>query len=104
MADWLARTTQLQPDWRNLAVTAGGQQAVALALGSLASPGDAILTEAGTYYGLRTLAEHAGYRLKGVCSSTARAWSPTRSTAPRRPPARGCSMSPRPCTTPPAAP
>ena len=66
MADWLARTTQLQPDWRNLAVTAGGQQAVALALGSLVSAGDAILTEAGTYYGLRTLAEHAGYRLKGL--------------------------------------
>jgi DNA-binding transcriptional MocR family regulator len=66
MADWLARTTALQPDWRNLAVTAGGQQAVALALGSLASAGDAILTEAGTYYGLRTLAEHAGYRLKGL--------------------------------------
>jgi DNA-binding transcriptional MocR family regulator len=66
MADWLARTTTLQPDWRNLAVTAGGQQAVALALSSLASAGDAILTEAGTYYGLRTLAEHAGYRLKGL--------------------------------------
>jgi DNA-binding transcriptional MocR family regulator len=66
MADWLARTTPLQPDWRNLAVTSGGQQAVALALGSLASAGDAILTEAGTYYGLRTLAEHAGYRLKGL--------------------------------------
>jgi DNA-binding transcriptional MocR family regulator len=66
MADWLARTTQLEPDWRDLAVTAGGQQAVALALGSLASAGDAILTEAGTYYGLCTLAEHAGYRLKGL--------------------------------------
>jgi DNA-binding transcriptional MocR family regulator len=66
MADWLARTTLLQPDWRNLAVTSGGQQAVSLALGSLAATGDAILTEAGTYYGLRTLAEHAGYRLKGL--------------------------------------
>ena len=66
MADWLARTTQLTPDWRDIALTAGGQQAVALALGSLASSGDAILTEAGTYYGLRTLAEHAGYRLKGL--------------------------------------
>jgi DNA-binding transcriptional MocR family regulator len=66
MADWLGRTTRLEPDWRDLAVTAGGQQAVALALGSLASAGDAILTEAGTYYGLRTLAEHAGYRLKGL--------------------------------------
>lgn len=66
MADWLSRTTPLKPDWRDLALTAGGQQAVALALGSLASTGDAILTEAGTYYGLRTLAEHAGYRLKGL--------------------------------------
>lgn len=66
MAHWLARTTTLQPDWRNLAVTAGGQHAVALALGVLANHGDAVLTEAGTYYGMRTLAEHAGYRLKGL--------------------------------------
>ena len=66
MADWLARTTLLEPDWRDLAITAGGQQAVSLALGALAAPGDTILTEAGTYYGLRTLAEHAGYRLKGL--------------------------------------
>jgi DNA-binding transcriptional MocR family regulator len=66
MAAWLARTTVLDPDWRNLTITAGGQHAVALALGALANHGDAILTEAGTYYGLRTLAEHAGYRLKGL--------------------------------------
>jgi DNA-binding transcriptional MocR family regulator len=66
MAEWLTRTTLLRPDWRHLAVTSGGQQAVSLALGALAATGDAILTEAGTYYGLRTLAENAGYRLKGV--------------------------------------
>ena len=65
-ADWLGRTTPLKPDWRKLAITAGGQQAVALALDALAKPGDTILTEAGTYYGLRTLAEHVGYRLKGL--------------------------------------
>jgi DNA-binding transcriptional MocR family regulator len=65
-ADWLERTTLLRPDWRNLAITAGGQQALSLALGAVTAPGDMILTEAGTYYGLRTLAEHAGYRLKGL--------------------------------------
>jgi DNA-binding transcriptional MocR family regulator len=65
-AAWLERTTLLQPDWRNLTLTAGGQQAVALALGALAGYGDTVMTEAGTYYGLRTLAEHAGYRLKGL--------------------------------------
>ena len=65
-AAWLERTTLLRPDWRRLAITAGGQQAVALALDALASPGDTVMTEAGTYYGLRTLAEHVGYRLKGL--------------------------------------
>jgi DNA-binding transcriptional MocR family regulator len=66
MGQWLERTTLLRPDWTKIALTAGGQQAVAMALGALAAPGDTILTEAGTYYGLRTLAEHAGYRLKGL--------------------------------------
>jgi DNA-binding transcriptional MocR family regulator len=66
MAQWIERTTLLEPDWRHLVVTSGGQQGVSLALGALAATGDAILTEAGTYYGLRTLAEHAGYRLKGL--------------------------------------
>jgi DNA-binding transcriptional MocR family regulator len=32
----------------------------------LVAPGDTILTEAGAYYGLRTLAEQIGYRLKGL--------------------------------------
>ncbi|MDB5458925.1 MAG: transcriptional regulator, GntR family with aminotransferase domain [Caulobacteraceae bacterium] len=66
LAAWLDRTTLLQADWRRLMVTAGGQQALTLALGALAAPGDAVMTEAGTYYGLRTLAEQAGYRLKGL--------------------------------------
>jgi DNA-binding transcriptional MocR family regulator len=66
LAAWLDRTTLLQADWRRLIVTAGGQQALALALGALGAAGDSVMTEAGTYYGLRTLAEHAGYRLKGL--------------------------------------
>ncbi len=65
-ARWLERTTLLEPDWRNLAITGGAQQAMTLALGAVAAPGETILTEAGTYYGLRTLTENAGYRLKGL--------------------------------------
>jgi DNA-binding transcriptional MocR family regulator len=66
MAAWLQRTTTLDPDWRKIAITAGAQQALSLAFEALGAAGETILTEAGTYYGLRTLAEHAGYRLKGM--------------------------------------
>jgi DNA-binding transcriptional MocR family regulator len=44
----------------------GGQHGLALAFSALAQPGGAILCEAATYPGIRTLAEHAGYRLRGV--------------------------------------
>lgn len=44
----------------------GGQHGLALAFSALARPGDAILCEAATYAGIKTLANHAGYRLIGV--------------------------------------
>ena len=44
----------------------GGQHGLALAFAAFARPGDTILCEAATYPGIRTLADHAGYRLKGV--------------------------------------
>jgi len=44
----------------------GGQHGLALAFAALARPGDTILCEAATYPGIRTLADHAGYRLQGV--------------------------------------
>lgn len=44
----------------------GGQHGLALAFAALARPGDTILCEAATYPGVRTLADHAGYRLRGV--------------------------------------
>ncbi len=44
----------------------GGQHGLALAFAALARPGDTILCEAATYPGIRTLAEHIGYRLRGV--------------------------------------
>jgi DNA-binding transcriptional MocR family regulator len=66
MALWLERTTLLKPDWRRLAITNGAQQALALALGAVTRPGDMVMTEQATYFGLRTLAEHMGLRLKGL--------------------------------------
>ena len=44
----------------------GGQHGLALAFAARARPGDTIMCEAATYPGIRTLAEHTGYRLRGV--------------------------------------
>lgn len=44
----------------------GSQHALALIFAALARAGDSILCEAATYPGIRTLADHAGYRLEGV--------------------------------------
>jgi DNA-binding transcriptional MocR family regulator len=63
-ATWLSRAANLPaPDWRELMVCAGAQQASAVALGALCRPGDTVIAEAATFAGLRTLAAHAGYRL-----------------------------------------
>jgi DNA-binding transcriptional MocR family regulator len=66
-AAWLERSGGLVgADWTRLACTAGAQQALALAFGAVARPGDTVLCEASTFYGVKALAEHAGYRLKGL--------------------------------------
>jgi DNA-binding transcriptional MocR family regulator len=66
-AAWLARSSNLAgADWTRLACTAGAQQALTLAFGAVARPGDTVLCEASTFYGVKALAEHAGYRLKGL--------------------------------------
>ncbi len=66
-AAWLKRRHRFdRVDADRLLVTAGAQQAMALALQALCAPGDTVLTEAATFFGVRTLAQHAGYRLEGV--------------------------------------
>lgn len=66
-AAWLARSGGLEgADWTRLVCCAGAQQGLALALGGLARPGDAILCEASTYQGVKAIAEHQGLRLRGV--------------------------------------
>lgn len=64
---WLARTANFDgAEARRLVITCGGQQALTLACAALCGPGDSILCEAATYYGMKALADHAGYRLHGV--------------------------------------
>jgi DNA-binding transcriptional MocR family regulator len=66
-AAWLSRTSSYETvDWRRLICCAGAQQGLALALGALLQPGDAVLTECLAYHGLKTLARHSGWRVGGL--------------------------------------
>jgi DNA-binding transcriptional MocR family regulator len=66
-AKWLASSVDFAgADWQRLIVCEGGQRAMALAFASLSKPGDAVLTEAATFFGMKALAEHLGLRLIGV--------------------------------------
>jgi DNA-binding transcriptional MocR family regulator len=63
---WLSRIARFEADWTLLLVTSGAQQAMSLAFGLLCRPGDTVLCEAATFFGMKTLAEHRGYSLHGV--------------------------------------
>lgn len=66
-ANWLRRIGGPE-DVRHdrLIVTSGGQQAMMLAIDSLCQPGDTIMTEAATYFGVRSIAQAGGYRMRGL--------------------------------------
>ncbi|CAO3359002.1 aminotransferase-like domain-containing protein [Azospirillum melinis] len=64
-ARWLRRFGLEVPAERVM-VTTGAQHATFLALKALTNPGDAVLTEAVTYSGVKTMAELLGLRLVGV--------------------------------------
>ncbi|WP_161494605.1 PLP-dependent aminotransferase family protein [Caulobacter sp. B11] len=66
-AAWLERSAGLvSADWSRLVVCAGAQQGLALAFGAVARWGETVLCEASTFYGVKALAEHMGYGLKGL--------------------------------------
>jgi DNA-binding transcriptional MocR family regulator len=66
-AAWLSRTSSYESvDWRRLICCAGAQQGLALALGAVLRPGDVVLTECLAYHGLKTLALHSGWRVRGL--------------------------------------
>lgn len=66
MAGWIAASSGLEVAAERVMLTAGAQQAMALAFAAICRPGDTVLCEAATYFGMKTLAEHAGYRLQGL--------------------------------------
>jgi DNA-binding transcriptional MocR family regulator len=66
-AMWLASLgMRVDPD--HLFITNGGQHALSVALGLVASPGDVVLTETFTYSGMVALAAQNDYRLRGVAT------------------------------------
>lgn len=66
-AAWLRRVSGLC-DARadRLVITGGAQQAMSLVLDLLCRPGDTIMTEAATYFGIRSIAQEGGYRTLGL--------------------------------------
>jgi DNA-binding transcriptional MocR family regulator len=66
-AKWLAASSDFaQADWRRMIVCEGGQHAMALIFATFCKPGDAVLTECATFFGMKALAEHLGLRLQGL--------------------------------------
>ncbi|MDB5438557.1 MAG: PLP-dependent aminotransferase family protein, partial [Caulobacteraceae bacterium] len=65
-SQWLASINghELAPD--QLALTLGAQHAIHIALQVLLAPGETLLTEAGTFHGVRLAASQAGIRLCGL--------------------------------------
>ena len=67
MAAWLAYACGLEGlSADRVTLCCGAQQGMALALGAACRPGDTVLCEEATFYGLKPLAEAAGYTLLGV--------------------------------------
>ena len=62
-AKWLASSSGFpNADWQHLIVCEGGQHAMTLAFASLCKPGDTVMTEAATFYGMKSLADQLGIR------------------------------------------
>ena len=53
-------------DADRLILTSGGQQAIQLAIDAVCRPGETIMTEAATYFGVRSVAQTSGYRTLGL--------------------------------------
>ncbi len=65
-AQWLARQHRVAATPDQVLLTTGAQNAMAVALAAVARPGDVVLTERLTNYGMKTLAAVEGYHLEGI--------------------------------------
>ncbi|MCW2236603.1 aminotransferase-like domain-containing protein [Azospirillum canadense] len=66
VAKWLARQHRVSAGPDNVLLTIGAQNAMAVAIAAVARPGDVVLTERLTNYGMKTLATVEGYHLEGI--------------------------------------
>ncbi|AWK89048.1 PLP-dependent aminotransferase family protein [Azospirillum thermophilum] len=65
-ARWLERHHRLEATADSVVLTTGAQNAMAVALAAVARPGDVVLTERLTNYGMKTIAATMGYYLEGI--------------------------------------
>lgn len=65
-AQWLARQHRVAASADSVLLTTGAQNAMSVALAAVARPGDVVLTERLTNYGMKTLATLQGYHLEGI--------------------------------------
>jgi DNA-binding transcriptional MocR family regulator len=66
-ADWLKRVSRLEDVGGRITIcTLGVQHAMSLLFAALLKPGETVLAEKLNYVGLKALADHAGYALRGV--------------------------------------
>lgn len=66
-AEWISRTG-LEARADRVVVTCGAQHAMSVTLGTICDPGDLVLTAEFTYSGMKSLANHYHFGLKGVAA------------------------------------
>lgn len=65
-AQWMARQHRVVADADSVILTSGAQNAMAVCVAAVARPGDVVLTERLTNYGMKALAATLGVQLEGV--------------------------------------
>lgn len=65
-ARWMRDTSGYPADLSRLVLTAGVQHAMSLAMSAVTRPGDTVLCEAATFFGMKSLADHMGLTLHPV--------------------------------------
>jgi DNA-binding transcriptional MocR family regulator len=66
-AIWLRKTANLDTvDWTRLLLTNGAQEALSVVLGTLARSGETVMVEAATFFGIKSLCDQTGLKLRAL--------------------------------------
>jgi DNA-binding transcriptional MocR family regulator len=66
-AEWIRKTANFDTiGWTRLLVTNGAQEALSVVLGTIARPGETVMVEAATYFGIRSLCDQSGLKLQAL--------------------------------------